>query len=78
MSENAQKPVILSPFAYLIGDEKEHAIERAAIREFDGRQLRPYAESQAAKEIAYRRAGRELPDNFDALLEANRSKDDGE
>ena len=74
MSTERQKPVILSPFAYLIGDEKEHAIERAAIREFDGRQSRPYAESQAAKEIAYRRAGRPLPDNFDAFLELNRDK----
>jgi len=77
LSTENRKPVILSPFMYLIGDEKEHAIERAAIREFDGRQLRPYAESQAAKEIAYRRAGRPLPDNFDALLEANRSRGDG-
>jgi len=76
LSNERQKPVILSPFAYLIGDEKEHAIERAAIREFDGGQLRPYAESQAAKEIAYRRAGRQLPDNFEALLELNRRKEE--
>ena len=74
MSTERQKPVILSPFAYLIGDEKEHAIERAAIREFDGGQLRPYAESQAAKEIAYRRAGRPLPESFEAFLDVNRAK----
>ena len=73
MTEN-RKPVILAPFAYLIDDEKEHAIERAAIREFDGKQTRLYAESQAAKEIAYRRAGRELPENFEAFLDVNRAK----
>lgn len=73
MTEN-RKPVILAPFVYLIDDEKEHAIERAAIREFDGGQTRLYAESQAAKEIAYRRAGSELPDNFEAFLEVNRRK----
>ena len=76
MSTENSKPVILSPFVYLIGDEKEHAIERAAIREFDGRQTRLYAESQAAMEIAYRRAGRPLPANFDALLTLNLKKDD--
>ena len=44
------------------------------IREYDGGQLRPYAESQAAKEIAYRRAGRPLPESFEAFLDVNRAK----
>jgi hypothetical protein len=62
------KPVIISPFSTLTGDELEIAAERAAIREFDGGQPREYAESQAAKEVAYMRAGRRIPDNLDLTI----------
>jgi hypothetical protein len=62
------KPVIIKPFATLTGDELEIATERAAIREFDAGQPREYAEAQAAKEVAYMRAGRALPENFELFI----------
>jgi len=60
------KPVTLTPFVALTGDERDHATERAAIREFDGGQPRPEAERKAAYELAYYRAGRELTADFES------------
>lgn len=60
-----QRAVILTPFAKLTGDDLQWATERAAIREFDSGQPREEAERKAAYELAYIKAGRELPSNFE-------------
>lgn len=60
------KPVTMRPFSALTGDDLETATERAAIREFDGGQSRAEAERKAAYEMAYAKAGRPLPHDFES------------